>query len=290
MDDRRPAGGAPGHGLLRDRVALVTGGGRNLGRAIALRLAAEGAAVVVNDVRAEDAERTARDAGERAIPAVADLSDPAAVEEVFARAEREFGVVDALVNNAYVRGPATAWGPFLALEHHGWSSFTRANLDLLFLGTHRAATALAAAGRGGTVVNISSHGAARAHRNQIAYDAVKGAVESFTRATAVDLAPWGIRVNALRPGSIDVAAGTAGSDTTDPELAALKAGQIPFGRTGTPEDVAGNVVALSSELTSYVTGQVYNVDGGMAAQARAPQVEIDRVWTPETIGGYRDDG
>ncbi|MFJ8019326.1 SDR family NAD(P)-dependent oxidoreductase [Streptomyces sp. NPDC096311] len=281
-----------GYGLMRDRVALVTGSGRNLGRAIAIRLAKEGAAVVVNDVRSADAERTLKDievAGGRAIKTVADMSDPAAVEAVFAQAEREFGTVDALVNNAYARGPATAWGPFLSLDVEGWSGFTRTNLDLLFLATHRAATAMAAAGHGGTILNISSHGAARAHRNQIAYDSVKGAIESFTRATAVDLAPWGIRVNALRPGSVDVTEGTEGSDTVDPGLARLKATQIPLGRTGRPEDVAANVVALSCELTAYVTGQIYNVDGGMAVQARAPQVEIDTVWTPENIEGYGHD-
>lgn len=283
-----PPGPDAGFGLMRDRVALVTGAGRNLGRGIAARLAREGAAVVVNDVRAEDAGHTVREieaAGGRAVAAVGDMSDPAAVEGVFETAESTFGLVDALVNNAYLRGPKGAWGPFLRLDYEGWQGFTSGNLAMLFLASHRTARALSDAGRGGTIVNISSHGAARAHRNQIAYDAVKGAVESFTRAIAVDLAAWDIRVNAIRPGSIEVAADVDG----DPELARLKATQIPLGRVGAPADVAANVALLSCSLSSYVTGQVYNVDGGMAAQARAPQVEIDTVWTPGNIEEFGAD-
>ncbi|MGO4749465.1 SDR family NAD(P)-dependent oxidoreductase, partial [Streptomyces sp. 2MCAF27] len=133
----------------------------------------------------------------------------------------------------------------------------------------------------GTVVNISSHAAARAHRNHIPYDTVKGGVDSFTRAVAVDLAPWNIRVNALRPGSVEV-------DTSDPDPQArhFRAAQIPLNREGTPDDIATSAVYLASDLSQWVTGQVFNVDGGMAAQARPPQTENGPVWTPRNIDDY----
>lgn len=279
-------GTAPiGHGLLDGKVALVTGSARNIGRAIALRCGAEGASVVVVDV---DAERVAAvadeiaEAGGAALGVSADMSTEDGVAKAFERVEGRFGPVEVLVNNAYARGPRAAWGPFLHVTSGAWDEFTRMNLGLLFHPTHRMAATLAAAGRTGTVVNISSHGAARAHRNHIPYDAVKGATDSFTRSVAVDLAPWGIRVNGLRPGAVEV-----DSDDPDPDFRRRRGEQIPLGRVGAPDDIASSAIYLASELSQWVTGQVFNVDGGMAAQARAPQVETQPVWTPANIADHR---
>lgn len=269
-----------GHGALTGRTVLVTGAGRNIGRAIAIRCGSEGARVSVNDVDAEAAEAVVallRDAGVEARATVGDMSDFAEVDRAFAATEAAFGVVDVLVNNAYLRGGDTVWGNFLSVEPADWEQFVSKNLNMLYGCTQRAARALANSGQKGSIVNISSIGAERAHRNLIPYDSVKGAMESFTRAVAVDLAPWNIRVNALRPGAIAVDRDPAawGDSTEDPRSA-----QIPLGRPGAPEDIAAAVIFLASAESAYITGQMFNIDGGMMAQGRAPQVERVPVMHP----------
>lgn len=273
-------------GRLSGRVALVTGSGHNIGAAIAARLAAEGAAVAVADIDSAAAESVVDRivaAGGRALAAAGDLTDIAQIDAVFDRVETELGLVDVLVNNAYVRGGEQCFQPFLSVPPEDWQRFVAVNTTLFFGCSQRTARSLAAAGRPGSIVNISSHGAARAHREQIPYDTVKGAMESFTRAIAVDLAPWNIRVNAVRPGSIAVVdermAWDGGADD-------MRNTQIPLGRPGTPDDVADSVVFLASEESAYVTGQMFNIDGGMAAQARAPQVEPFAVASPSTLTDF----
>lgn len=261
-----------GSGRLAGRTALVTGAGNNIGRATAIRLAAEGASVAVADIDRSAADRvvaTISDFGGRARAAVGDLSDPDVIDTVFDETEDEFGVVDILVNNAYARVGATSFGPFLGVELADWQDFFAKNTTMLFASTQRLARTLATNGRPGAIVNISSHGAARVHREHIPYDSVKGAMESFTRAVAVDLAPWGIRSNCVRPGSIAVEGekldwGSGGD---------VRSAQIPLGRPGSVDDIAFAVLYLASDESSYVTGQVFNVDGGMSTQGRAPQVE-----------------
>ncbi|MCR3721997.1 MULTISPECIES: SDR family NAD(P)-dependent oxidoreductase [Prauserella salsuginis group] len=284
MDRTSPTG----YGLLDGRVALITGGARNIGRAIAMRCGAEGAAVAVADVDADRVTSVADEieqAGGTAFGVAVDMSTEEGVGSAFESVEQRFGLVDVLINNAYARGPRAAWGPFLHVTPSAWDEFTRVNLGLLFHPTHRMASALAERGRKGTIVNISSHGAARAHRNYIPYDTVKGGTDSFTRSVAVDLAPWGIRVNGLRPGAVEV-----DSDDPDPHVRRHRAEQIPLGRAGVPDDIASSAIYLASDLSQWVTGQTFNVDGGMAAQARAPQVETQRVWTPANIADHRPGG
>jgi len=125
---------------------------------------------------------------------------------------------------------------------------------------------MAGRGQGGAVVSISSWGATRAHRAMAAYDASKAGVEAFTRAAALDLAPFGIRVNAVAPGIIH----TDGSSARSQEARAARARPVPLGRLGRPEDVASAVAFLASDEAAYVTGQVLGVDGGVAAQGRPP--------------------
>lgn len=269
---------------MAGRIALVTGAGHNIGAAIAVRLAAEGAAVAVADIDAAAAEEVCRriaEEGGRAYPAVGDLSDIEEVDRIFAEIEANLGVVDALVNNAYTRISESCFQPFLGVEPAQWQRFIASNTTMFFACSQRMARRLATTGGRGSIVNISSHGAARAHREQIPYDAVKGAMESFTRAIAVDLAPWGIRANAIRPGSIQVQEQRMDWDSGD-----LQHAQIPWGRQGTPQDVAHSVVFLSCAESDYVTGQVYNIDGGMAAQARAPQVEPHPPAGPTTYTNF----
>lgn len=277
-----------GRSLLSRRVAFVTGAGHNIGRAIALRLAEEGAAVAVCDVDADAAKQvvaTIEERGGTAYAAVGDVSDIAVVDELFDQVEANLGVADALVNNAYARIGTTSFQPFLTVAPEDWQAFIAANTTMFFATSQRMARSLATAGAPGAIVNISSHGAARAHREHIPYDAVKGAMESFTRAIAVDLAPWGIRANCVRPGSIAVDSErldwSAPDGTED-----VRTAQIPLGRAGTVDDVAAAVLHLTSAESAYVTGQVWNIDGGMAAQARAPQVEPHPIATPRNLTDF----
>lgn len=270
---------------LAGRVALVTGAGRNVGRGIAIACAHEGASVAVADIDRGSAEAVAaelREHGHSAFAAVGDGSDFAEIDRMFAQTENELGTVDLLINNAYVRTGDSNWRSFLTVEPEDWSLFVEKNMSMLFGCTQRAARALAAEGRPGAIVNISSHGAERAHRNHIAYDSVKGAMDSFTRAVAVDLAPWGIRVNGIRPGAISVLDEPPAWDGK----ADVRIAQIPLGRTGTPADVATAVVFLASEDAAYMTGQTITVDGGLLAQGRAPQVDSGTVYTPDNIGEF----
>jgi NAD(P)-dependent dehydrogenase (short-subunit alcohol dehydrogenase family) len=245
---------------LEGKVAIVTGAGSGIGRGIAERFAHEGARVVVNDVDADAAQQVADAIGALAVPA--DVSSSADVGRLFETAIAELGGVHVLVNNA---GLIDVERHFLDADEAWWDRVISVNLKGQFLCAHRAAQWMARNG-GGAIVNLSSGGARAAHRGMAAYDASKGGVEALTRALALDLAPYGIRVNAVAPGSIDVRGFTAAE-------AAERGETIPLGRVGTPDDIAGPAVFLASDDARYVTGVVVSVDGGLLAQQRSPQVD-----------------
>ncbi|MEH0934154.1 SDR family NAD(P)-dependent oxidoreductase [Micromonospora psammae] len=249
---------------LDGRVALVTGGGRNIGLAIARRLAADGAAVAVNGVPADDLAVAVKDLGGDAAPFPADVSDPAAVEAMVAAVVDRYGRLDVLVNNAAV--PMAGRVPLLELDLADWDRSFAVNARGVFLCTVAAARVMPA---GASVVNISSVGATRAHRNAVAYDATKGAVEAATRAIALDLAPRGIRVNAVAPGAI----ANDRFDALDPAAKRARALPVPLGRVGTGADIAAAVSFLASDDAAYITGQVITVDGGLSVQARPPGID-----------------
>lgn len=268
--------------LLEGKVALVTGAAHGIGKGVALRFAREGAAVVVNGRHAENVEAAVREIerfGGTALAAISDITVEREVAAMFARVLERFGHVDVLVNNALTRLDLGERGPFLKMRAEGWDAFMHANLGALFYCTQHAAKIMARQGIRGSIVNISTVGAARAHRADIAYDAMKGAMDAFTRAVAVDLGAWGIRVNALRPGPI--------LTERDPLFAAPRPqpnGDVPLGRMGYPEDVAWAAVFLAVDDAAFVTGQAFEVDGGLLAQARSPCATPDRVSTPESVG------
>jgi NAD(P)-dependent dehydrogenase (short-subunit alcohol dehydrogenase family) len=152
----------------------------------------------------------------------------------------------------------------------------RSNLTSIYLHCHRAANIMVDRGTRGSIINISSFAAARAHRYMSAYDATKGGMEAMTRTMALDLAPFGIRLNVVGPGAIH-------TEEYEPagEEAKIRRGQtVPLGRVGYPEDIAGAVAFLASDDASYITGQTLYVDGGMLAQLRSPQVDAP---LPQTV-------
>ena len=251
---------------LTDRVIIVTGAAHGIGRAIAERYGQEGAKVVVSDIDGAGAEAVARgitDAGATAVAITTDVSDKAAVDRLFDETLQRFGTVDAIINSA---GLVDTERHFLDGDEAWWDRIHAVNLKGTFLCGLRAAQHMARKGNG-VIINLSSGGATRAHRGNAAYDATKGGIEALTRAMAVDLAPYGVRVNGLIPGSINT------SDMS-PEVKAERGKAIPMGRVGEPQDMTGAAVFLVSDDAAYVTGQMVAVDGGILAAMRSPAADI----------------
>lgn len=256
---------------LRDKVAIVTGSGQGIGRGIAERFAREGAAVVVNDVNEPvlgEAERALRAMGARVLAVRADVSRADEVARLFEETQAAFGAVDILVNNAAWAAPIAH---FLDMTEEFWDTVLRTNLKSMFLCSQRAARLLAQKRKPGSIVNISTFGAARAHREMVAYDASKGGVEAATRAMAMDLAPWRIRVNAVGPGPIATPS-LMELLKTDENIERLRK-TVPLERLGAPDDIAGAVLYFASDDAAFVTGQILYVDGGIVAQLRPASCE-----------------
>ncbi|MEM7273527.1 MAG: SDR family NAD(P)-dependent oxidoreductase [Actinomycetota bacterium] len=254
------------HPSLQGKVVLVTGAGNGIGRAIAERFASVGSAVAVNDVDGDRAGATTEAitaAGGEAMTTVADVSDSAAVGSMIDAVMDRHGRLDVVVNNAGLISPMLH---FFEADEAWWRRIIDVNLTGHFLVSHPAARIMAKQG-GGSIINMSSGGATRAHRSFTSYDAAKGGIEALTRAMALDLGPYNIRVNALMPGSID----TTGLDV---EQRTLRGENVPLGRIGEPFDMTGAALFLASDDASYVTGDVIKVDGGMLAQQRSATVDI----------------
>jgi glucose 1-dehydrogenase len=246
---------------LQDLVALVTGSSKGIGRGIAERFASEGADVVINynsDPRgAAEAVRAAHEYGVRAAAVQADLGTVAGVKSLVAQAIDSMGRLDVLVNNAGVEKHA----PFWEVTEADYDRVLDVNLKGVFFTTQAFVEHLRRTGRGGRVVNISSVHEELPFPNFAAYCASKGGLKMLTRNLAVELGPLGITINSIAPGAIATPINTALLNDAA-KLRSLTE-QIPLGRLGRPEDVAGLAVFLASDEARYVTGATYVVDGGL---------------------------
>ncbi|MCR9220979.1 MAG: SDR family oxidoreductase [Alphaproteobacteria bacterium] len=245
---------APWTDAFSGRTALITGGGGGIGAAAAARFAAAGATCFVGDLGLS--EETTVD-GVRRRPL--DVSDRASVERFVRAAEAEVGRLDILVNSAGVREIT----PFLELDPEEWRRVLAVNLDGVFHASQVFARALTARERGGVIVNLASVAGLMGVPDRPAYVASKHGVVGLTREMAMELGPYGVRVNAIAPGSVRTPMTARFFD--DPALVErLEAGH-PLGRVAEPEEIADAILYAASDLAGFMTGAVLTVDGGYSA-------------------------
>jgi 3-oxoacyl-[acyl-carrier protein] reductase len=249
---------------LEGKVILVTGAGSQIGigRAIALAAGGRGATVFANDVVPDDLERTVeqvRAAGGEVTGHVADVADPESVAEMAAAAERTYGRVDALINNAGIARRA----PFTELSDEEFRGTMDVNLGGTFNCSRAVAPGMVERGSG-AIVNFSSlMGHPWGWAEHVHYSASKAAIEGLTRALAVELGPHGVRVNAVAPGFVETAQSTSREHSVGPEGLRLAEPYIPLRRIAQPPEIADVVLFLASDAARYVTGQVLLADGGI---------------------------
>lgn len=243
---------------LTGKTAIVTGGSRGIGRAIAVCLAEEGANVAViyagNTLAAEETLQAITEKGGNAISIQCDVANEEAVTAMVKQVKEKFGSIDILVNNAGI----TRDGLLMRMKTADWQAVLDTNLTGTFFCT-KAVTKIMMKQRSGSIVNLTSVVGLTGNAGQANYAAAKSGIIGFTKSVAKELASRGIRVNAVAPGCIDTDMTAVLSESVKEEM--IKT--IPLGRVAQPEEVAKAVCFLVSDCASYITGQVLNVDGGM---------------------------
>ena len=243
------------------KIALVTGASSGVGRGIALGLAGDGWDVVVNYnsnvVGAEETAQAIRDKGQKAWVLQANVGVGAQVRAMFAEVQAQAGQLNLLVNNAGVQ----TWAPLLELKEEDWDRTIDTNLKGTFLCTQQAA--LMMKDRGGRIVNIGSGSNKASFPNLVDYSASKGGIDNLTRVAAVELGPYGITVNCVAPGAIEIER----TKLEDPDYAGAWGSITPMRRVGQVSDVARAVVFLAHGASDFISGQTLYVDGGLFAQA-----------------------
>lgn len=255
--------------LLEGKTAVITGAARGIGRAVARRFAAEGAAVVVADVDERKGEQTVaalRADGARATFVPTDVGDPAAIDELIATTLREHGAIDVLHNNAYVLGQGRAH----EVELDDWRRTIEICLTSYWYATRQALGPMLEQGSG-VVINTASLSGLKADYTLAAYSAAKAGVVNLTRSVGIEYARKGIRCNAICPGPIwhhgDEALAQLPADIRDGMLSV-----VPMGRPGQAEEVAELALFLASDESSFMTGAACVIDGGLSAQTGMPSL------------------
>lgn len=248
---------------LTDKVAIVTGGRRGIGKAISLAFAEAGADVVVCDKVVEDGELGAvaeeiRGLGRRSLAVQLDISKKTEVDSVVQRVADEFGRIDILVNDAGM----IIRKPLVELEEEEWDTVIDIDLKGYFLCSQAVGRKMVEQKRG-NIINIASRGAFKPAKNSGAYDIAKAGVVMLTRILAVELAEHNIRVNAIAPGPTKTKFNEA--VWSNPDILKAREASIPLGRWGEPRDIAGSALFLASEFSSFITGYTILVDGGLMA-------------------------
>ncbi len=256
---------------LEHKTVLVTGASKGIGRTISLGMAREGADVIVNyntdHAGALSAAEKIRELGRRTAVLKADIGRVSEIADMFRKIREDFGKLDVLINNAGITG----WTSLFEITEEKWDQVIDTNLKGTFFCSLEAARIMKEHG-GGSIVNVSTNCAALGVKHLVAYACSKGGIHAMTRQLAVELAPFGIRVNTFAPGPTNVERNLL----DDPSYPTTWGAMVPLKRTAEPEEMVGPAIFLASDESSYMTGQLFYVDGGWTVYGRVPEEDAEK--------------